>query len=116
MAVVRVVQVAGHDVVAVVSVRNRLVSAVLAVDVAFGVARAAVRRRASSRILRPDLERALVDVTVVGMMQVAIMKVVDVTFVLNGRVAASAPVVVIVVGVSVVRHGVIEISCPEPLR
>jgi hypothetical protein len=73
VAIVRVVQMPRNEVVVVVAVRNRLVPAMRSVHVVLGVPRATVRRRARGGVHAADLEHALVDVTLVTAMHVAIM-------------------------------------------
>jgi hypothetical protein len=57
---------------------------------------AAVIRRASTGIFRGHLDLMLVHVTVVRMMEMAIMEIVDVVAVTNGRVAAARTVLMVV--------------------
>jgi hypothetical protein len=89
MVAVREVQVAIDEVANVVAVRHSLVSASGSVNVAFVVAGAAVTGCASHGVRRAHLDHMLVDVAVVHVMQVAIVKVVDVVAMTHGRVAAS---------------------------
>ena len=101
---VRVMQVPGDEVVDVIAMRDRFVTATRAVDMALGVTSAAVRRRAGGRIGRADLEDALVDVPIVAVVEVAIVEVVDVVAMTDGEVAAVGAVDVIVIGVGGVAH------------
>jgi hypothetical protein len=101
---VRVVQVPGDEVVDVIAMRDGLVTAPGAVDVALGVTGAAVRRRACGRIGRADLEDALVHVAVVAVVKVSVVEVVDVVAMADSEVAAASAVDVIVIGVGVVVH------------
>jgi hypothetical protein len=101
---VRVVQVPGDEVVDVIAMRDRLVTATCAVDMTLRVTGAAVRRRARGRIGRADLENALVHVAIVAVMKVAVVEVVDVVAVKDGEVAAVGAVDMIVIGVRVVAH------------
>jgi hypothetical protein len=104
MSAVRMMQVPGDKVVDVIAVRDGLVSAARAVDMALGVTSAAVRRRARGRIGRADLEDALVDVAIVPVVEVAIVEVVDVVAMADGEVAAVSAVDVIVIRMGGVAH------------
>lgn len=96
MPVVRVVQVPIHQVVDVVAMRHRLVSAAWTMRVVFGVATAAVVRSASGRVVRADLERTLSDVSgLAHPVQVAVVQIVDVVAVANSRMAAALTVYVV---------------------
>ena len=101
---VRVMQVPCDEVVDVIAVRDRLVTATSAVDVARGVTGAAVRRRAGRRIGGANLEDALVDVPIVTVVEVAIVEVVDVVAMADGEVAAVCAVDVIVIRMGGVAH------------
>jgi hypothetical protein len=101
---VRVMQVAGDEVVDVIAMRDRFVTATRAVDMALGVTIAAVRRRARGRIGRADLEDTLVDVAVMIVVEVAIVKVIDVVAMTDSEVAAVGAVDVIVIRMSGVAH------------
>ena len=101
---VRVMQVPGDEVVDVIAMRDRFVTATRAVDVALGVTSAAVRRRAGGRIGRADLGDALVDVPIVAVVEVAIVEVVDVVAMTDGEVAAVGAVDVIVIRMGGVAH------------
>jgi len=91
---VRMVQMPGHEVVDVVAVWNRLVATAGAVDVAGLVALASVLRGTPLGVLDVDLEHVLVDVVVVRVMQVALVEVIEMIAVRDGRVPAAGPVLV----------------------
>ena len=101
--VVRVMEPAGDQIVDVVSVRHRVVSALLAVCVRrITVGEVSV----ALRVGVVDRDHMFVDVIVVNMMEVAVMDVVGVTVMLDGSVATTRPVLVGVVSfVDLVRHG-----------
>ncbi|MBL8922437.1 MAG: hypothetical protein JNJ54_26535 [Myxococcaceae bacterium] len=101
---VRVMQVPPDEEVDVVSVRDRLVSAASAVDVALLVSRALVRGGARRGVPAVHLDHALIDVPGVGVVQVALVEVIDVIAVADGRVPAPWAVDVLVAGVGVVGH------------
>lgn len=111
--VVRVMQVPGDEVVDVIAVRDRFVTAPRAVEVALGVTSAGVRGRAGGRIGRPDLEDALVDVPIVTVVEVAIVEVVDVVAVTDGEVAAGGAVDVLVIRMGGVAHDFFLPWCGE---
>ena len=94
---VRVMQVPAHEVAQVIAVRHRLVATALAVHVIARVVLAAVPTFAVVRIFGPDLDRAVVDVIVVQMVQVAAVYVVHVLAVANRGMAAAFAVNVAVV-------------------
>jgi hypothetical protein len=89
MVAVGEVQVAIDEVADVVTVRDGLVSTSRSVDVALLVAAAFVIRRAARGVRRAYLDDMLVDVAVVHVVQVSIVKVVDVVAMTHGGVAAS---------------------------
>jgi hypothetical protein len=94
---VRVVQVAAHDVVGVIPVRNRLVTAPRPVDVPGGVPAAVVRRCTTGRVGGGDIQVVLVHMVAVRVVQVAVVQVVGVAVVLDGGVPAPRPVLMVVV-------------------
>jgi hypothetical protein len=103
MVPMRVVQVAVDQVVDVIPMRYRLVTASRSVLVPRLVPRAAMLRRAAVGILGRHLDHVLVDMIAVGMMQVPIVKIVDVLAVLDGLVPAIGAVLVRMIGVLWVR-------------
>jgi hypothetical protein len=100
---VRVVQVAADEVIGVVAVGHGLVAAAGAVLVGLVVAVAGVGRRAGGRVGGADRQAVLLDAAAVGVVQVAVVQVIDVVFVLDGGVAAAGAVLVVVVFVRL-RH------------
>jgi len=114
MRTVRMVQVPRHQVVRVVTVWHRRVTARRAVGVVAFVGTACMRRRACHRVASIDLERTLVDVSVVGVVQVPFVEIVYMGAVPDCDVAAARAVgvIVIVVGAMVVMaHGSSSSSC-----
>jgi len=97
MVAVRMVQVTVDQIIDVIAVRNRLVTATGPVDVARLVAGAAVFGRAAVRIALRNLDHMLIDMIAVGMVQVAVMQVIDVVTMADGGVAATGPMLVRVV-------------------
>ena len=89
---VGVVQVAIDQVIDVVAVRHRFVAAAGAVAVALGVLAAVVAGRAGRGVGAPDRQGVLLDRAAVLVVQVAVVQVVGVAVVLDGRVAAVRPV------------------------
>ena len=99
---VGVVEVALDEVVGVVAVRDGRVFAALAVDVTCVMATAGVVGRARRGVRGVDGDDVLVDVVAVGMVQVPVVQVVDVTFVGDRDVPAAGSVVVGMARVDVV--------------
>ncbi len=103
-----VMQVTIHQVVHVVPVRDGFVAAIGAVHMLRIVAFARVPLGAISRVCGAYLELVLVDVTVMRVVQVAVMQKVGMAVMLDGDVAA---VVVVLMGVirvgDVLAHGVL---------
>ena len=77
MGAVRMVQMAFHEIVDMIAMGHRLVSATCSMDVSRLVAGTAVVRRADVRIGLRDLDRMLVDVVAMRVVQVPIVKIVD---------------------------------------
>jgi hypothetical protein len=103
---VGVVEVAVDDVIGVIPVSDRVVTAGGAVDMVLRVAARAVRRGAGRRVRRADLERVLVDVSRVGVVEVPVVEEILVPVVLDRLVAAVRSVLVVVAFVGlVIRHG-----------
>ena len=99
MVAVRVVQVAVDQVVDVVTVRDGFVAATGAMDVAGLVAAAFVLGRAAVGVGGRDRDHVLVDVVAMRMVQVAVVQVIDMTVMADGRVAAAGAMGVVMVGV-----------------
>ena len=99
MVAVRVVQVAVDQVVDVVTVRDGFVAATGAMDVAGLVAAAFVLGRAAVRVGGRDGDHVLVDVVAMRMVQVAVVQVIDMAVMADGRVAAAGAMGVVMVGV-----------------
>ena len=101
--VVRMVEVAVHEVVDVIPMRHGLVPASRTVHVTRLMPVTAVIGRAVGGVRGIDGDPVLVAVIVVRMMQVPLVQVVDVTLVTNGDVAAVLTVLMIVL-VDLVAH------------
>jgi hypothetical protein len=97
-------EMASHEIVRVIPVRQRFVATSLPVDVPLGVSGAAVRRRAGRRVCRPHVDGTLVHVPVVGVVEIPVMQIVEVPAVTDGRMTAAGAVNVVVVRVSGVGH------------
>ncbi|GAB4364608.1 MAG: hypothetical protein OHK0021_08420 [Bryobacter sp.] len=104
MPVVGVVQVAVHQIVNVVAVRYRNVSATGTVDMVRGVAGTSVAFCAIRWIGARHFQRVLVIVAFVGVVQVAVVQVVHVVCVHNGLVAAAGAVNMFVFFVNGMTH------------
>lgn len=110
MAVVRVVQPAIDEIVAMVAVWNQRVAA-------FGSMRMAMlARRAGGRIAFAHLDPALIEVVAVQMVQAAIVQVVRMLVVPDGGMAAALAVDVGVITMNLmVRHAVFRLADPPRL-
>jgi hypothetical protein len=100
MPAVRMVEVIADQVVDVIAVRHGLVPALLAVHVIGGVAAAAMLIRAAVRVRVVDLEHMLVDVTLMGVVQMTLVQVVDVIAVRDAGMTAARAVAVPVIGMN----------------
>jgi hypothetical protein len=87
MSAVRMVKMTSDQEIDVVAVRDRFVTAAGPVLVLALMAPTIVIGRASLWIPAPDLDHVFVDVAVMGMMQVAIMQVVDMIAMPEGDMA-----------------------------
>ncbi len=86
---VRVVEVSADEIIGVIAVWNRLMSAARAVGVAWFVSPTTVRRCALRRVGRIDSDAALVDVIAVNAMQMAVVQIVAMVAVLNALMSAA---------------------------
>jgi hypothetical protein len=91
---VRMMQVILHHVIDVVSVRNLRMAAVWTVDVFAAVRAALMLWGTSCRVRGTDWDRVLVDVIVVGMVEVSIVQIIDVITVLNRWVTTTRAMLV----------------------
>lgn len=104
VAVVWMMKMAGNQVIGMIAVRHRFVSAARSVHVGVVVTGAGVAGRAIGGIGGIDGNGVLVVMVLVGAMQMAVVKVIDVAVVKDGCVAAAGAVSMVVTFVSVVRH------------
>lgn len=93
---VRMMQVAVHEVIDVVAVRDRFVAAAGAVDMRGVVAGAG--RGVAIGIRSADLDDVFIDVPGVRVMQMPVVQVIDVPVVLHCDVAAVGAVLMVVIG------------------
>ena len=100
MVAVLVMQTAVDDVVDMIAVRYGFVAATFTVNVAV----AGVNRMAAVRIGFIDAQGMLVVMTVVFMVQVAVVQIIDVAFVFDGSVAAVCAVNVVMMFVGFTGH------------
>jgi hypothetical protein len=103
MIAVRMVQVTIDEIVDVIPVRHRLVAATRTMLVRCVVTGADMVRGACCRIGGRHLDHMLVDVITVHVMQMAVVKIVDVPVVLHSSMAAPRTMNMGMVGVSRVR-------------
>jgi len=111
---VRVVQVAVHEEVDVVAVRHGLMTARRTMHVRRIVCAACMGWSAGRRIGGGDLERVLVDVTVMQVMQMAVVQVIDVAVVDDSLMATAGAVLVGVICVDTMGLG--HDDAPQGLR
>ena len=104
MAVMLMMKVAFYQVIHMVAVRHRFVSATSAVDVTAGVAAADVAASAGGGVRARDLNDVLVVMAVVRVVQMTVVEKVDVISVLNGRMSAAGAVLMGVIAVRVAIH------------
>ena len=101
MRAVRVVKVAVDQVVDVIAVRDRRMPATGAMHVVGGVSAAAMIRRARLRIVSGDVQRMLFDSSIgPGVVQVAIVEMVDVSLMFDSGMPAVRAVLMRVICVS----------------
>lgn len=105
---VRVVQMTGDEIVRVIPVRDCLMAAALTMLVIGRVAAAVAPSRAVVGILVADRDYVLVHMTLVRVVQVAVMQVVDVAVVPDSRVSAVGAVLVRVTGMGPVFFHVVS--------
>ena len=99
---VRMVKMPVYEIVNVVAVRHRFVSASRTVYMIGIVSPASVPRRAAVRVAVADLHRMFFDLAVLAdVMQVTVVQVVDVVAVLDAGVLAVRAVLVVVVGMQI---------------
>jgi hypothetical protein len=97
MIPVREMQVTVDEVADVIPMRDRLVSAAGTMHMAGFVSRAFVRRCAPDRVHIAYFDDMFVHVSIVHVVQVAVMKVIDMVAMTNRRVAAAGSMVVVVI-------------------
>lgn len=98
MIAVWVMQVAVDQIVDMIAVRYRLVSASGPVNVIRGMGAAIMVRRTSIRIFRADLDPMFVYVVTMWMMQMPVMQIVDVIAVPDSGMAAVRAMPMVMVG------------------
>lgn len=91
---VGMMQMAVHEVADMVAVGHGFVTAARAMDMALLVAAAIMIWRAAVRVLIGDFDRVLVHMILMRMMQMAVMKIIDMVVVLDCGVAAVRAVLV----------------------
>jgi len=91
MRIVRVVQMALHQVIRMIAVRYGIVAATRAVFVRSFVTSARMRFGALGGIRARDLDDVFVDVSFVHVMQMAVVKIIHVPFVLDFRMRTIGP-------------------------
>jgi hypothetical protein len=97
MVAVRMMKMSVDKIVDVIAVWHRWVPALRPMHMSVLVAAAAMFRCAPIWIVRAHLDRMLVHVVSVRMMEMAIMQIVDMAIVANGRVAAARAMLMAVI-------------------
>jgi hypothetical protein len=106
---VGMVQVAVNQVIDVVAVGDRFMTAAGPVLVVLGMVAAIMGGRASGGIGAADGDSMFLDLIAGGMVQMAVVEIIDVAVMFQGLVAAAGTMLVRVVGVSVC-HGSVPFS------
>lgn len=109
--VVRVMKMAVDEIADMVSMRHGRVTTVGAVYVIWSVAAAIVPLRARVGVFAVYRNLMLIHVVAMGVMEMAIMQVIDVAIMLNGNMTATRSVYVSVVGVNLT---IAHTKCPVP--
>lgn len=105
MVAMRVMQVAVDEVINMIPVRDGGMTAAGAMNMAGLVACAAVSGRAGIRVGRCNGNDMLINMVAMGMMQMAVMQIIDMIAVTNSDVTTAGAVFMLVVGV--VRQGAV---------
>ena len=95
MIAVRMMQPPVHEIIGMVTVRNRLVTATRPMP----MAGASDLRRAGRRICRPHRYDMFIDMVAVHMMQMAVMQIVDMAIVSNRGMPATRTMLMRMIGV-----------------
>lgn len=112
VAIVRMVKMAIDEVVDMIAMRNRFVSAVGAMDVGAVVSTALMVRGADRRIRWREGDDMLIDMAVVEMMKMTIVKIIDVILVFDGSMTATGFVLVFVTKMSITfGHSGLLLGC-----
>lgn len=101
VAIMGMVQMAADEVIDMITMRNRGMAAVAAVNVRDGMRTAIMIGGAAIRIDGIDRDYMLVNMIGMGMMQMTIMQIIRVIAVANGQVAAVGAVLMLMVGVMI---------------
>jgi hypothetical protein len=96
--------VAVDKIIDVVTMGNGRMTAVRAMDVSGVVSRALMSRGTVGGVRRRHFDLALIVVSIVGLMQVAVVQIVDVVAMGDGDVSTVGAVLMIVLGVSLAGH------------
>lgn len=112
MVAVRVVKMVGDAIIHMVAVRHRLMAAAGAVHMATRMPTAAVVRGAAVRVVARDLDRVLVDMIFVRMMEMPVMQIVNMAAMAHGRMSATRPMLMGMIGMgrgrTGGRHGIVS--------
>jgi hypothetical protein len=106
MLAVLMVQPSLDQIVGMVAMGHRLVATTRPVDVILAMSVGPLALVAAIRVLIGDFDHMLVDMVLMRVVQMAIVQIIDMSFMPNGSVAAFRPVHVRMIGVGLVltRH------------
>jgi hypothetical protein len=104
MSVVKVVQMTVYKVIYMITMRHCFMPATRSMHMPRCVPGTFMSARAIGRILRAQLERVLVIMPIVRMMQMPVMQIIHMPFMLDRRMAAARAVDVFVIFVYVMAH------------
>jgi hypothetical protein len=114
----RVVQMIADAIIDMVAVGHRLVTAARAMPMTGVVTAAAVVGGANIRVRARYLDHVLIDMPFMGMVQMAVMQIVDMPFMMHGLVSAAGTVLVRMFGMlwggASVSHWFASFPCRDP--
>jgi hypothetical protein len=104
VTIVLVVEMTVDQVVYVVAMGDGFVPTARAMDMVRGMARARVAAGAGSRVGGGDLDHVLVIVTLMGVVEMAVVEVIHMAFMQHGGMAAAGAVLMGMIGMNVMSH------------
>ncbi len=104
MAIMRVVQASIDQIADMIAMGHGFVTTAWAMDMVMGMAQRVADRGAAVRVDRADFNHMLVDMILMGVMQMAIVQIVHVIAMLNGGVATARAMLMRVIVVLITSH------------